>query len=657
MTAGVDDDVRRFTGVPLEVPSSPPDVRVWQLIMGIARDWRRLDESARTHAMPTESSLSEPSTPSPAELAKLYDTNGGKKARGKGRTATMVAKAALADSWESAEVLGVLVDCRGDAGGVSVATLTHFEIVLALSRRRQLMAAATSARAPRMVKTGVGPSEVSLTHAQVATLAPQMRCAVHNVVTGWDALNRSIGFADAEAMLSCYLLSSPELAAFVALAGPGDTQLFASVVHQRVLYHSRAADASRGTVVSYPSEAVGRSHLSDAQLRAAAAMFLDHLERCTALPSLQALRLLLTASGPGSSHAAGSSRHLPRAGHALSMLDYRAPAWNRAAATIPSILSNAYLSFSAFARSVPLPLTHGHGDWPSDSDDDGDATSTNSDGSTSSGTSGAGSGSSRCGRTSDGDSSTTRSSPDAGTGNAIAVGSSDAADTMDVGSGDDWEDTSAVLGERRDMARLVRRAGLRLAGVEADAAVRRASGGLPCGSLPPAPPPSAGVGSGSGPIADTDRDVRLAAAVGVIERAMVGFIQMHAAGFRGLMATHRDAVIARGDDRSKSMGRAPAAAAPSSGDEGGPSATTGGNDGCSFVLGEVLWVLSAQLAGTLQVVLTDPPYDTRRLAGQENAEHDVLTEQDVLDAVELFRIFPRPGGHVLIFSFMQQHPH
>jgi len=651
MTAGVDDDVRHFTGVPLEVPSSPPDVRVWQLTMGIARDWRRLDASGRTHAMPTESSSSEPLMPSLAELAKLYDTNGAHKARGKGRTAKKVAKAAMADRWESEEVLGVLVDCRGDAGGVSVATLTHFEILLALCRRRQLLAAATSARAPHMVTTGVGPSEVSLTKAQVATLAPQMRCAVHNVVTGWDALARSIGFADAEAMLSCYLLWRPELAAFVALARPGDTHLFAPVVHQRVLYHSRAADASRGTVGSYPSEAVGRSHLSDAQLRAAAAMFLDHLERCTALPSLQSLWLLLTASGPGSSHAAGSSLHLPRAGHALSVLDYRAPAWNRAAATIP------YLGFSAFARSVPLPLTHGHGDWPSDSDDDEDATSTSSDGSTSSGTSGAGSGRSRCGRTSDGDSSTTRSSPHAGTGDAMAVGSSDAADTMDVGRGDEGEDTSAVLGGRRDMARLVGRAGLRLAGEEADAAVRRASGGLSCCSLPPAPPPSAGVGSGSGPIADTDRAVRLAAAVGVIERAMGGVIQMHAAGFRELMATQRDAVITRGDDQSKSMGRAPAAAAPSAGNEGGPSATTGGNDGCSVVLGGDLWVLSAQLAGTVQVVVTDPPYDTRRLAGQENAEHDVLTEQDVLDAVEQFCILPRPGGHVLIFFFMQQHPH
>jgi len=658
MTAGVDDDVRRCTAVPLEVLSSPPDVRVWQLIMGIARDWRRLDASARTHAMPTESSSSEPLTPSPAELAKLYDTNSAHKARRKGRTAKKVAEAAMADSWESAEVLGVLVDCRGDAGGVSVATLTHFEIVLALCRRRQLLAAATGARAPHMVTTGVEPSEVSMTNAQVATLAPQMRCAVHDVVTGWDALARSIGFADAEAMLSCYLLWSPELAAFVALARPGDTHLFAPVVQQRVLYHSRAADASGGTVgSSCPSEAVGRSHLADAQLRAAAAMFLDHLERCTALPSLQALRLLSNASAPGSSRAAGSSRHLPRAGHALSVLDYRAPAWNRAAATIPSILSNAYLGFSAFARSVPLPLTHGHGDWASDSDDDGDVTSTSSDGSTSSGTSGAGSGSSRCGRTSDGDSSTTRSSPDVGTGDAMAVGSSDAGDAMDVGSGDDGEDTSAVLGERRDMARLVRRVGLRLAGVEADAAVRRASGGLPCGTLPPAPPPSAGVGSGSAPIADTDRDVRLAAAVDVIERAMGGVIQVHAAGFRELMATHRDAMIARGDDRSKSMGRAPAAAVPGAGDAGGPSATTGGNDGCSFVLGGVLWVLSAQLAGTVQVVLTDPPYNTRRLAGQENAEHDVLTEQDVLDAVELFRILLRPGGHVLIFCSMQQHPH
>lgn len=656
-TAGVDDDVRCFSDVPLAVPSSPPDVRVWQLIMGIARDWRRLDATARTHAMPTESSSSEPLTPAPAELAKLYDTNGAHKARRKGRTAKNVAETAMAESWESGEVLGVLVDCHGDAGGVSVATLTPFEIVLALCRRRQLLAAATGARAPHMVSTGVEPSEVSLTNAQVAALAPQMRCAVHDVVTGWDALARSIGFADAEAMLSSYLLWSPELAAFVALARPGDAHLFAPVAQQQVLYHSRAADASGGAVGSCPSEAVGRSHLADAQLRAAAGMFLDHLEQCTALPSLAALRLLSRACVRGPSDAPGSSRRLPRAGHTLSVLDYRAPEWNRAAATIPSILSNAYLGFSAFARSVPLPLKHGHGAWRSDSDDDGDTTSTSSDESSSSGTSGAGSGSNRSGRTSDVDSSTTRRSRDVGTGDAMAVGSSDAGDAMDVGSSDDGEATSAALGERRDMARLVRRVRLRLAGVEVDAAVRRASGGLPCGTLPPAPPPSMEVGSGSGPSADTDRDVHLAAALEVIERAMGGVIQVHAAGFRELMATHRDAMIARGDDRSKSMGRAPAAAAPGAGDAGGPTVTTGGNAGCSFVLGGVLWVLSAKLAGTVQVVLTDPPYNTRRLAGQENAEHDVLTDQDVLDAVELFRILLRPGGHVLIFCSMQQHQH
>jgi hypothetical protein len=60
------------------------------------------------------------------------------------------------------------------------------------------------------------------------------------------------------------------------------------------------------------------------------------------------------------------------------------------------------------------------------------------------------------------------------------------------------------------------------------------------------------------------------------------------------------------------------------------------------------------LTGKVQLVLTDPPYNTRSDRDLPNSEHDVLGPEDLVDAAKLIASLLRPGGHAVIFCSTQQ---
>lgn len=62
------------------------------------------------------------------------------------------------------------------------------------------------------------------------------------------------------------------------------------------------------------------------------------------------------------------------------------------------------------------------------------------------------------------------------------------------------------------------------------------------------------------------------------------------------------------------------------------------------------------IRGRVQLVLTDPPYNTRRERRAKDAEYDVFEDSDYRVAANLFRDLLRAGGHVLIFCSCQQLP-
>ena len=60
------------------------------------------------------------------------------------------------------------------------------------------------------------------------------------------------------------------------------------------------------------------------------------------------------------------------------------------------------------------------------------------------------------------------------------------------------------------------------------------------------------------------------------------------------------------------------------------------------------------LEDSVQLVLTDPPFNTRREGGRENSEYDILEPEELASvACEIVRVL-RPGGHALIYSSVRQ---
>jgi DNA modification methylase len=60
------------------------------------------------------------------------------------------------------------------------------------------------------------------------------------------------------------------------------------------------------------------------------------------------------------------------------------------------------------------------------------------------------------------------------------------------------------------------------------------------------------------------------------------------------------------------------------------------------------------LTGSVQLVLTDPPYNTRRRSGQSNSSYDCLLSEDMRDAAAAMSALLRPGGHLVVFCALQQ---
>ena len=56
----------------------------------------------------------------------------------------------------------------------------------------------------------------------------------------------------------------------------------------------------------------------------------------------------------------------------------------------------------------------------------------------------------------------------------------------------------------------------------------------------------------------------------------------------------------------------------------------------------------------VQLILTDPPYNTRRESNARNSDHDSLLLADIAECVDLFGRVLRPGGHGLVFCSMLQ---
>ena len=56
----------------------------------------------------------------------------------------------------------------------------------------------------------------------------------------------------------------------------------------------------------------------------------------------------------------------------------------------------------------------------------------------------------------------------------------------------------------------------------------------------------------------------------------------------------------------------------------------------------------------VQLVLTDPPYNTRREGNQENSSHDSFSDRDMEDLIEICVKVMKPGAHGVIFCSFQQ---
>lgn len=78
---------------------------------------------------------------------------------------------------------------------------------------------------------------------------------------------------------------------------------------------------------------------------------------------------------------------------------------------------------------------------------------------------------------------------------------------------------------------------------------------------------------------------------------------------------------------------------------------------CSFAdLVETHHVVGGEesLDCSVQLVLSDPPYNCRRERGDENAAHDVLFDNDMEQVVDVIARVLRKGGHALVFCSIQQ---
>lgn len=423
-----------------------------------------------------------------------------------------------------------------------------------------------------------------------AGLAAQV---VVDVVRGWNALARDVGFVNVESMIAPYLVWNGRTCSYAALARPLDRRAFAPRRQERELWHLVAPVT--GNDVFDPARvsehAVNRSVLADEQLRQVANTLLEHLHMCASADNLADLaaeglreQQVAQAAPPSDAEApdvagAGADKPPPpslaqrsaqRLG-CLTVFRYRPPLWTGEAGTFPSVLRNIRRGLTA----VPARAS--------------------------------------ASRTAGGNASSAQPVPPGGDVSLQELGPSVAAPGMTSGS-------------PRDARRTARRA----------------------------------------PLA---QPLNLFRARRMVMRVMEAVVRVYPCSFEQLQsvhATHHDAIAdSCSSGSSSSSGSDNGGGSSSNGADGGGSASI---SSCNGSGGEATtrrrapspasarrFAVPRSLAGTVQLVLTDPPYNIRRLSGQEWSEHDTLSEADMRKAVDLFRALLRPGGHVLIFASPAQH--
>lgn len=256
-----------------------------------------------------------------------------------------------------------------------VAALTPFQVVVWLSS-----------------VCGLGGQPASGQKSDRWRHAVLLRGVVHDVLSGFDVVARSVGFSSVESIVAPYLLWHAKECEFVSLGRPDDDDLFAPVSQTGNLWHgagpvTRASGAVEADVSS-------RTPAANKQLRVLAFLLHTHLYWCTRVdrldgePALEGpvgVGRMLPPRPPtattdedgeassdllvrGSGGADGSSRSRKGKGPGrvdrrrkplssrMSVADYRPPRWSGDMTEVPQVLESVLAGLSALKR---VPVTSG----------------------------------------------------------------------------------------------------------------------------------------------------------------------------------------------------------------------------------------------------------------------------------------------------------
>jgi len=313
-------DARRYVRLwaPTIGSASTVDVRVWELFLCLGGQEDGLDSLATAMRL----------TPSVWDLHVA---------------AVAVAMQRLAPTLFSSEDFdGLSGPCRA-----SLRTLTSFEFVLWMSTYYNLRRGA--AELPR------GRRGEHATVQWLGAAVGHLRYAVHRVVLGWNAVARSVCAVDVEALCHPYLLWSAADSQYTALSRPLDSATRFAPPHVVAveLDHGCGASSANLLFISGTDDAVrDRRPFADAQVRAVAAMFLEHLHQCTRPRSID--ELVEGHCGVGVQCA---SLWLRIVRGRLSIGQYRRPLWRLATGAVPPIVRAVVAGLTA----LPSISTAGRG--------------------------------------------------------------------------------------------------------------------------------------------------------------------------------------------------------------------------------------------------------------------------------------------------------
>ncbi|GAB0498133.1 hypothetical protein MMPV_009474, partial [Pyropia vietnamensis] len=415
-----DDDVAREVNVLAVTADSrlaPLDGRAWQVLLAMAGEQQGLEDFLAFAGDQFPRLLSPPLRAEQDPSLSMPGSSVGVAAVGDKRR--LAAAAAAADEREdgvaasvsrgssalphpvmlghqvSADVLlrGVLEAWPDDEGyrahcarhGVpSMAALTPFQVVVWLS-----------------AVCGLGRQQqqqpASGRKADLWRLAVLLRGVVHDVLSGFDVLARSVGFSSIESMVAPYLLWHAKEGEYVSLARPEDDDLFAPVSQCGNLWHAAGPVRRSSAAAVVAADVLSRTPAANKQLRVVAHLLHAHLYWCTRVDRLDGEPALADPFGVGRKRpppprswmtrtdddgdassdlvgrgsggdTGGSSqarkgkgpgrvdrRRKPLSGR-MSVADYRPPRWSGDLTEVPQVLQSVLASLSAFKR---VPVTSG----------------------------------------------------------------------------------------------------------------------------------------------------------------------------------------------------------------------------------------------------------------------------------------------------------